>query len=74
MRPWLPVFLLLPASVAGTEPPEPPPDLELLEYLGEWESEEEEPWEDPVELYRKGLLQPPSLPAGQHPVEKPRRP
>lgn len=69
MRPWLLAFLLVPAPVAGTEPPEPPPDLELLEYLGEWEAEGEEPWEDPVELYRKGLLQPGPASPGELPPE-----
>jgi len=57
MRRLLPLMAVLaPLPAAGAEPETP--GLEMLEYLGQWQSEDEEEkgWVDPVGMVRAGLL------------------
>jgi len=57
MRRLLPLMAVLaPLPAAGAEPEAP--ELEMLEYLGQWqpEDEEEKGWVDPVGMVRAGLL------------------
>lgn len=50
---WLMISLLLSPAWAHAEPlpPEPPVPIELLEFLGEWETTEGE-WIDPAQVER----------------------
>ena len=66
--------LLFPVAATGQTPADESPGLEMLEYLGTWNEDDEE-WIDPMSMYRSGLLGTLPEPAGgQREPEKRKKP
>ncbi len=49
------ITVLVPLQTTAEEQTTPAPGLEMLEYLGQWQDNDDE-WVDPVGLYTSGLL------------------
>ncbi len=50
------IVVVIPFQTVADDTQGPSPGLEMLEYLGEWQHDDDEQWIDPVGLYAAGLL------------------